>query len=168
VRAGFENACRAFTERISACGFSRGKKRLWHRSRQFTAEFIYFHRHGSTYGAPINAEVDIRVHFGIRAFNDPFGGLALNGPESAPWVERAGRYHLRFNAKSGSMFDRCIDIYFALFRTMVNPGFANSLTSKRYSTTKVRFLKSRKRRCATTWAPQRMNDAFSCHTNCLV
>jgi hypothetical protein len=53
--------------------------------------------------------VDIRVHFGIRVLNDRFETAALNGPFSDAALTRAGRYHLRFNAKSGSTYDRCVD-----------------------------------------------------------
>jgi hypothetical protein len=72
-------------------------------------DFIHFHRRGSTYGAPRNASVDIRVHFGIRVLNDDFIAPALNGPHSDPGIVRVGRYHMRFNAETGSTFERCVD-----------------------------------------------------------
>jgi len=109
VRDGLEKACREFTERIAFLGFSRTKKMFWTREHECTADFIHFHRSGSSYGAPRNFSVDIRVHFGIRVLNDTFEGAALNGPSSDASLTRAGNYHLRFNAKSGSTYDRCID-----------------------------------------------------------
>jgi len=72
-------------------------------------EFIAFHRSGSSYGAPINAEVDIEINFGIRRLNDVSPVATLGGPRSDPGRIHAGRYHLRFNARSGSMYDRCQD-----------------------------------------------------------
>ncbi len=108
VRDGFEKACREFTGKLASLGFSRTKKMFWTREHPHTVDFIHFHRSGSSYGAPRNFSVDIRVHFGIRVMNDTFESAALNGPFSDPTLTRTGSYHLRFNAKSGSMYDRCI------------------------------------------------------------
>jgi hypothetical protein len=109
VRAGLEKACREFTARVEPVGFQRTLKMFWTRRHPFTVDFIHFHRSGSTYGAPWTASVDIRVHFGIRVLNDDFGVAALNGPHSDSSTLRAGRYHLRFNAETGSTYDRCVD-----------------------------------------------------------
>lgn len=109
VRTGLERACRDFTGRIEPLGFYRTLKMFWTRRHPLTVDFIHFHRSGSSYGAPRNASVDIGVHFGIRVLNDDFVAPALNGPESDARTLRAGRYHLRFNAESGSTYDRCVD-----------------------------------------------------------
>jgi hypothetical protein len=119
VRDGLEKACREFTERIATFEFARTKKMFWTRQHPHTVDFIHFHRSGSSYGAPRNFSVDIRVHFGIRVLNDTFEAAALNGPFSDPTLTRAGNYHLRFNAKSGSTYDRCID---DLVRFVVEQG----------------------------------------------
>ena len=109
VRREFEKACKDFTARIAATGFKRTQKHLWTRRHLFTADFIHFQRSGSSYGAPINAGIEICVHFGIRILNDGIGRPGLSGPYSDISSIRRGRYHLRFNAKSGHMYDRCID-----------------------------------------------------------
>ena len=109
VRAGLERACRDFTARVEPLGFRRTLKMFWTRRHPLTVDFIHFHRRGSTYGTPRTASVDIRVHFGIRVLNDDFIAAALNGPHSDAGTLRAGRYHLRFNAETGSAYDRCID-----------------------------------------------------------
>ena len=109
VRAGLERICKDFTLRISASGFVRTKKMLWTRRHPHTVDFIHFHRCGSTYGAPRNFSVSIRMHFGIRVLNDPFDALALNGPCSDSAGLATPPYHLRFNAKSGSTYERCLD-----------------------------------------------------------
>ena len=119
VRDGLEKACREFTERVTPIGFARTKKMFWTRQHPHTVDFIHFHRSGSSYGAPRNFSVDIRVHFGIRVLNDTFEAAALNGPFSDPTLTRAGNYHLRFNAKSGSTYDRCVD---DLIRFVVEQG----------------------------------------------
>jgi hypothetical protein len=109
VRAGLERACRDFTARVEPLGFCRTLKMFWTRRHPLTVDFIHFHRKGSTYGAPRTASVEIRVHFGIRVLNDDFVAAALNGPYSDPGTLRGGRYHLRFNAETGSTYDRCVD-----------------------------------------------------------
>jgi len=109
VRAGLERACKDFTTRVTPLGFRRTKKMFWTRQQPLAVDFIHFHRCGSTYGAPINFSVDIRVHFAIRVLNDSFVAAALNGPYSDATRLRTGRYHLRFNAKSGDTYERCID-----------------------------------------------------------
>jgi hypothetical protein len=82
---------------------------FWTRRHLHTLDFIHFHRHGSTYGAPRTASVHIRVHFGIRVLNDDFVAAGLNGPCSDAGILRSGRYHLRFNAETGSTYERCVD-----------------------------------------------------------
>jgi hypothetical protein len=67
--------------------------------------------------------VAIRVHFGIRVLNDDFPALALNGPSSDYALIRAGRYHLRFNAQSGSTYDRCLDDLVRLASEQGEPWF---------------------------------------------
>ena len=109
VRAGVERACKEFTARVEPLGFRRTLKMFWTRRHPLTVDFIHFHRHGSSYGKPHTASVHIRVEFGIRVLNDDFDAAALNGPISDAGLERAGRYHLRFNAETGSTYERCID-----------------------------------------------------------
>ncbi len=119
VRVGLEKACKEFSVRIEPLGFQRTLKMFWTRRHPLTLDFIHFHRHGSTYGAPRNAAVDIRVHFGIRVLNDDFIAAALNGPHTDASMLRSGRYHLRFNAETGSTYERCIN---DLARIVVEQG----------------------------------------------
>jgi hypothetical protein len=109
VRAGLERACRDFTIRVEPLGFRRTLKMFWTRRHPLTVDFIHFHRSGSSYGAPRAASVDVHVQFGIRVLNDDFIAAAPNGPQSDAGTLRAGRYHLRFNAETGSTYDRCLD-----------------------------------------------------------
>ena len=109
VRARLEKACREFTLPVKPLGFQRTRTMFWTRRHPLTIDFIHFHRGGSSYGASISAQVDIRVHFGIRVLNDDFVAAALNGAHSNPGILRAGRYHLRFNAETGSTYERCVD-----------------------------------------------------------
>jgi len=82
-------------------------------------DFIHLHQSGSSYGAPINNSVSFRLHIGRRELNDNRDYIHLNGPCTDDAEYYSGRYHLRFNAKSGSTFDRCLD---DLERFVINVG----------------------------------------------
>lgn len=130
VRSGLESACKEFTTAALPSGFVRTKKMFWTRRREHTVEFIHFHRSGSSYGGPINASVSIRVHFGIRVLNDTFPAAALNGPNSDAGVALAGRYHLRFNAATGSTFDRCVQDLMRFLSEQGQPWFEKFADTK--------------------------------------
>jgi hypothetical protein len=110
VRQGVENAAKDFSARIAQLGFKRTKKMLWTRRHQHAADFITLFRKGSSYGRPRNYSVSLDVGFGIRVLNDALEGLSPNGPRY-DFSERlrAARYHFRFNAQTGSTYDRCVD-----------------------------------------------------------
>ena len=109
VRRELERACKDFAARVESLSFLRTKKMFWTRRHPLTVDFIHFHRGGISYGAPINYSVDIRIHLGIRVLNHALDFAALNGPHSNEARFINHRYHLRFNAKTGSTYDRCVD-----------------------------------------------------------
>jgi hypothetical protein len=55
--------------------------------------------------------------------NDTLPGPALNGPHSDAQVTRSGRYHLRFNALTGSTYERCVEDLNRLFLEHGLPWF---------------------------------------------
>ena len=83
--------------------------------REHTIEFFHIHREGSSYGSPRN--------LGIRVLNDDFTAPVPNGPRSGDQAYRSGRYHFRFNAYSGSTFDRCVDDLERFVRDEAEPWF---------------------------------------------
>lgn len=109
VRAGIQRVCADLTERLASRGFEYTKTRVWTRPREYTSDFVLLERRGSTYGAPLDCGVAFEIRCGIRVLNDAFETLALNGPYSDVTRTRAGRYHLRFNAKTDSTYERCVD-----------------------------------------------------------
>ena len=109
VKSAISKATAEITEQIQTNGFERTKKWFWVRPYKSTADFIHIHVNGSSYGVPINYSVSFRVHLGTREYKDSFETLALNGPHSDAQEYREKRYHMRFNAKSGSTYDRCIE-----------------------------------------------------------
>lgn len=128
VRAGFEKLCVEFTAQVAAFGFSRTRKTFWTRPQAFTVEFLHFHRGGISYGAPINASVDVRIHMAIRVLNDDFEAAALNGPSSSDFTAHRPPYHLRFNARSFSQYDRCLSDAVRLVQEQALPWFARFST----------------------------------------
>ncbi len=124
VRQAEETALRKFESRINDLGFKRTRKRLYVRPGDYTVDFVNVHRDGISYGAPISASVSFRLEAGIRVLNDPFDALDLNGPIPNGDTLRKGRYHWRFNAKSGSTFDRCIADMERYVRTVLVPWWA--------------------------------------------
>ena len=108
VRAGFDRACDEFNVEAERCGFARTRKRIWTRPRAGKLDLIYLERSGV--GRPSRTtSVGIRVKFSIvdSPLQDP---IALNGPDSDELRAPSGfAYHLRFNAASGSTYERCME-----------------------------------------------------------
>jgi len=123
VRAGFERLCKEFTEQVGVDGFARTRKTFWTRSRGFKVDFLHFHRGGISYGAPNTATVDVRIHMGIRALNDNTEFAALNGPSTDAYRSQRPRYHLSFNARSFSQYDRCLADSVRFVREQALPWF---------------------------------------------
>lgn len=124
VKEGMTRVCRDFTEHVAPLGFHRtnSRSRSWQRRTERFVQVIYFHRSGSTYGAPINHEVDIRVHFSLQTLDDePTGSGQLTSEKVRD--HRGYAYHLRFNALSWSMYDRCLDDLLRVTREHGLPWF---------------------------------------------
>ena len=124
VKAGIARLCTDFTARIAPFGFARtnSRSREWRAQMPGHIRSIYFHRMGSTYGAPRNRSVDIRVHFSVRPDNgSPARHDALISDKLRD--DRGYAYHLRFNALSGSTYDRCLDDLLRVTRDHGIPWF---------------------------------------------
>lgn len=123
VKAGIDKAMVEFTSRVEVFGFVRTKKWIWVRVAENHADFIHIHLDGISYGAPISYSVSFRVHCGFRTFDDESEALALNGPCSTEPVYRDKKYHHRFNAKSGSTYERCLDDLLRFIGDVGEPWF---------------------------------------------
>lgn len=124
VKAGMARVCRDFTELVAPLGFRRTKSRsrAWQHRTDRLVQVIYFHRCGSTYGAPINHSVDIRVHFSLQTLDGaPTGKNQLTSETVRD--DRGYAYHLRFNALSWSMYDRCLNDLLRVTREHGLPWF---------------------------------------------
>src|SRR5688572_21183555 len=118
VRSGFERLCKELTEHLSPRGFQRTKKAFWTRPslrapaeapHLLTVDVLHLHRAGTSYDAPTNASVSLRIHQAVRALNDTFPAIALNGPSSDEFLGQRPGYHLSFNARTFSQYDRCLN-----------------------------------------------------------
>ena len=108
VKAGFDRACAEFSIEAERFGFCRTRKRIWTRPRAGKLDLIYLERSGAGKQA-LTASVGVRAKFSIvdSPLRDP---IKLNGPDSDQLRAPSGYgYHLRFNAASGSTYDRCME-----------------------------------------------------------
>jgi|SRR6185437_2859013 len=108
ARVGILKLCSDFTHALAPLGFTRTRSgsRAWQRQQPGYVEHIYLHRCGSSYGAPRNNSVALRVQFSIQF---PSGAPMPVPLYSDPLRDSNGRaYHLRFNALSWSTYDRCL------------------------------------------------------------
>lgn len=125
VRAGMERISADFSVGLAELGFARTRSKFWTRRSEHRLEYFHLHRNGSSYGAPYNASVSLRVHLGIAALDDARDIAALNGPNTDDMAQfRDDRFHLRFNAASGSTYERCLDDLMRFARTRALPWFA--------------------------------------------
>lgn len=124
VKAGMSRICADFTKQVAPFGFVRknSRSREWNRHANGLVSVIYFHRSGSSYGAPRNYSVDIRVHFSIKNSD---GSPAHQDQLTSEKVrdERGYAYHLRFNALTWSTYDRCLEDLLRISRDHGMPWF---------------------------------------------
>lgn len=125
VKEGIDKAAAEFTEKIVSLGFTRTKKWFWVSEGENSADFIHLHLDGISYSTPLSYSVSFRVHCGFRSYEDEFEALALNGPCSTGIEAREKKYHHRFNTKSGSTYERCIDDLVKFVEEVGIPWFKN-------------------------------------------
>jgi hypothetical protein len=124
VKDGMARVCRDFTQAVAPLGFRRtnNRSRSWERRSDRFVQVIYFHRCGSTYGAPISHGVDLRIHYSVQnSDGTPAGRDQLISERLRDSLGRA--YHLSFNSKSGSMYDRCLEDLLRVTREHGLPWF---------------------------------------------
>ncbi|OWQ45486.1 hypothetical protein CDL60_19810 [Roseateles noduli] len=123
IREGMNRACKEFSEAVLPGGFKKTRSRVWTRQRTHAIEFIHFFRSGSSYGKASTGSVRIRVHWGIRVLNSGLDFMHLNGPSSGDGQLFGLRFHLRFNAETGSTYERCMADLSRLVEEHIEPWF---------------------------------------------
>ena len=125
-REAFEKFCSEFSVQAETLEFNRAKSTLWTRVHPLTVDVLCFFREGTSYGAPISASVGVRVSLAVRVLNDTFDGLVLNGPCTSDFIgRRPPGYHLSFNARSFSQYERCLIDVLRFVREQGLPWFSD-------------------------------------------
>jgi hypothetical protein len=124
VAEGMKRVCKDFSDRIASFGFRQTGRRLWTRVNEWSIESIHFHRGGSSYGAPINASVSIRVMLGVHILNDPAPGRSISFDSDHVRRQNGYAYHHRFNAETWSTYERCLDELVLFMSEFAEPWFA--------------------------------------------
>ena len=120
---GMKRICADFSQVASLHGFQHTKSRTWVRINGTCAESVYFHRHGSSYGSPRTASVDIRVMLSIRVLNAPVAGGAIGIISDHARRKTGHAYHHRFNAETGSTYERCLEELGLYMAEVAEPWF---------------------------------------------
>lgn len=124
VAEGMKRVCSEFTKILQPSGFKRGKRRSWVRVNGETEETIYVSRSGASYGAPYSASISLRLDLASRkGIDGPRNHLHHHDINMMKRATGFG-YHHRFNAQSGSTYDRCIDELELFMREVGEPWFA--------------------------------------------
>ena len=114
---------------MAPLGFRRtnSRSRSWEHRADRLVQVIYFHRNRSTYGAPISHDVDIRIYFSLQTSDGTAACLDQLDSERIR-DSRGYAYHLRFNARSWSMYDRCLEGLLRVTREHGLPWFEQNGT----------------------------------------
>jgi len=138
IKNGMKRLCKDFDDLISDADFKKTGHRRWKRERNNFSEQIHLWRNGSSYGAPISNSIDIRVN--LSSENLAVEESVECKTTSSELIRKKDGYvyHLRFNAKSWSTYDLCLqDMHFFIkdyaepwFDAQMNPNGLSSFFKK--------------------------------------
>lgn len=122
--------CSDFNVEVKEFGFNKSGRRAWQRVVQDRVEAIHFHRRGSSYGSSLNNSIDIRVELYSRETNSEDATFEVMHSDM---IRKADGYvyHHRFNAKSWSTYDRCLEELLLFTKDFAEPWFQKQRKSKR-------------------------------------
>ncbi len=124
VSEGMKRVCSDFTGVVKPLGFKRGQGRKWLRHHGEIEELIYLSRSGATYGAPASASISLQIDLSSRRGID--GPRHYLDHHATVLLRRSTGYcyHHRFNAETGSTYDRCIAELGLFLSEVAEPWFA--------------------------------------------
>jgi hypothetical protein len=123
VADGMKRACSDFTKIVQPLGFKRGPRRSWVRKSGEAEECIYISRSGATYGAPRSPSISLQLDLSSRRGIDSPRHYFSHHETGMLRRPTGYCYHHRFNAQSGSTYDKCIEELALFMNEVAEPWF---------------------------------------------
>lgn len=124
IAEGMMRVCRAFTHIAQPLAFKKGNGRKWTRRLEGFQETIFISRSGATYGAPHSKSISLQLDLVSIRLSDQ--SSAYLSHHDIQLIRRANGYcyHHRFNAETGSTYDRCLEELRLFIVELAEPWFA--------------------------------------------
>lgn len=123
VAEGMERVCIAFTNIAQPMGFKRGNGRKWARQLDGFDETIFLSRSGATYGAPASPSIWLQLAFSSIRTSDQEPAYLSHHATKIIRRSTGYCYHHRFNAETGSTYDRCLQELDFFLEEVAEPWF---------------------------------------------
>lgn len=135
VSDGMKQVCSALTKMLRPLGFKRGNGRKWIREVEGFKETIFVSRSGASYGAPYSPSITLRLDLSSVRLSD--GKSIILGNSVTQYIRRSTGYcyHHRFNAKTGSTYNRCVEELELFMAEVAEPWFFDQRHAARESET---------------------------------
>jgi hypothetical protein len=131
VTEGMKRVCSAFTRIVQPLAFKRGTGRKWARQLDGFEETIFISRSGATYGAPCSPSISLQLDLVSSRVSDQ-ERVDLNHHIIQLTRRPTGYcYHHRFNAETGSTYDRCLEELGLFIVEVAEPWFAGQRSARK-------------------------------------
>lgn len=124
VAEGMKRVCSAFTKMLQPLAFKRGSGRKWTRQLEGFEETIFVSRSGATYGAPYSASISLQIDLISIRVSDRARADLHHHTIQLTRRPTGYCYHHRFNAETGSTYDRCLEELGLFIAEVAEPWFA--------------------------------------------
>lgn len=127
VAEGMKRVTEQLSIMLKPKGFVRiGSSRGWQRLNGRMVETVHLQRRGGSYGPPRTASVDLRLTIGIREMSGAGDRAEDRETLVSDQVRRPNghTYHHRFNAATGSTYERCLQELELFLVEFAEPWFA--------------------------------------------
>lgn len=131
VAEGMKRVCSAFTKIVQPLGFKRGKGRKWVRQLNAFEETVFVSRSGATYGAPFSPSISLQLALSSIRISDRESDHLSHHTTQLIRRPTGHCYHLRFNAKTGSTYDRCLNELGLFVVEIAEPWFAERRSGRK-------------------------------------
>jgi len=124
VAEGMKRVCSAFTKIVQPLGFKRGNGRKWTRQFNGFEETVFVSRSGATYGAPFSASISLQLDLSSIRVSDKMSTHLSHHTTQLMRRPTGYCYHHRFNAETGSTYERCLQELGFFVAEVAEPWFA--------------------------------------------